>query len=85
MGELPVNGRELAIRGWRLRLLLSHRADCDPQGSHLCGKNMSKELSILRHCVTEGKNRENLGSILLVLVPKYQVLLWLCADSFLLC
>lgn len=57
MGELPVNGRELAIRGWRLRLRLSHRADCDPQGSHLCGKDMSKELSILRHCVTEGEEQ----------------------------
>lgn len=57
MGELPVNGRQLAIRGWRLRLWLSHRADCDPQGSHLCGKNMSKELSILRHCVTEGEEQ----------------------------
>lgn len=52
-----MNGRGLAIRGWRLRLPLSHRADCDPQGSHLCGKSMSKELRILRHCATEGEEQ----------------------------
>lgn len=67
-----MNCKELAIRGWWLRLLLSHGTDCCPQGSHLYGKKMKKGLSIPRHCGTEGENREVLRNILLVSVLKYQ-------------
>lgn len=67
-----MNCKELAIRGWWLRLLLSRGTDCSLQGSHLDGKNMKKGLSIPRNHGIEGKNRENLRNILLVSVLKYQ-------------
>jgi hypothetical protein len=52
-----MNCKELAIRGWWLRLLLSHGTDCSPQGSHLYGKNMKKGISIPRNHGTEGEEQ----------------------------
>lgn len=68
-----MNCKELAIRGWWLRILWSHGTDCSPQGSHLYGKNMKKGLSVPRNHGTEGgKNREILRNVLLVSGLKYQ-------------